>query len=389
MRTYYFYFGALGFILFEIARVYFIMPLPGSQEMQSLDLAYFLHQWKWVFRSLFLAFLMLGFWRTFQKKKWLTALILTIAVFIVYQNNWKMSADKMFLQPGYLNFADSRENMVDLKRIVIGIHHEGKSKAYPIQFLGYHHQVIDQIADKKIMVTYCTVCRTGRIFKPIIHGKEEVFRLVGMDHFNAMFEDRSTKSWWRQATGEAVAGPLKGMKLAEMDYSQMTLEQWLQKYPDSQIMQPDSDFTIKYDSMSNFERGKFYGKLTIRDTHSWQDKSWIIGISLQGISKAYDWNELCRERIIHDSIENIPLVIALSEDQHSFVVYQRKHKHQILKMKGDSLVSEYERYDFFGNSGDSNSNNLRSINASQEYWHSWKYFHPNTLQFYFTEIRER
>jgi hypothetical protein len=55
------------------------------------------------------------------------------------------------------------------------------------------------------MVTYCTVCRTGRVYGPIINGKKETFRLVGMDHFNAMLEDATTKSWWQQATWDARA----------------------------------------------------------------------------------------------------------------------------------------------------------------------------------------
>ena len=38
-----FYIGVLGFGLFEILNVYFIMPMPGSQQMNSIDLAYFLH----------------------------------------------------------------------------------------------------------------------------------------------------------------------------------------------------------------------------------------------------------------------------------------------------------------------------------------------------------
>ena len=36
-----FYAGIAGLILFEIANVYFIMPMPGSQQMDSLAIAYF------------------------------------------------------------------------------------------------------------------------------------------------------------------------------------------------------------------------------------------------------------------------------------------------------------------------------------------------------------
>ncbi|MFX5562960.1 DUF3179 domain-containing (seleno)protein, partial [Acinetobacter baumannii] len=64
--------------------------------------------------------------------------------------------------------------------------------AYPIQFIGYHHQVVDTVGGEPIIATYCTVCRTGRIFSSTVDGVPEKFRLVGMDHFNAMFEDART-----------------------------------------------------------------------------------------------------------------------------------------------------------------------------------------------------
>jgi len=35
-----FYFGLLGLGLFEILNVYFIMPMPGSQQMNSIDVAF-------------------------------------------------------------------------------------------------------------------------------------------------------------------------------------------------------------------------------------------------------------------------------------------------------------------------------------------------------------
>ncbi len=124
--------------------------------------------------------------------------------------NFNMAADHMFYQPGKLILADSATNKIGLEKLVIGVEKNGVAKAYPIQLIGYHHQVRDTLGKDQVMITYCTVCRTGRVFQPFVYGKPEVFRLVGMDHFNAMFEDVTTGSWWRQATGEAVAGPMAG-----------------------------------------------------------------------------------------------------------------------------------------------------------------------------------
>ena len=43
-----FYPGLVGLALFEVLNVYFIMPMPGSQQMDSLDTAYFLHSYHFV-----------------------------------------------------------------------------------------------------------------------------------------------------------------------------------------------------------------------------------------------------------------------------------------------------------------------------------------------------
>lgn len=46
-----------------------------------------------------------------------------------------------------------KDNKVANEKIVIGVVREGEARAYPIQFIGYHHQVLDTLAGKPIMVT--------------------------------------------------------------------------------------------------------------------------------------------------------------------------------------------------------------------------------------------
>jgi hypothetical protein len=42
--------AAVALAVYEVASVWFIMPLPGSQRLRSLDVAYALHEWRWVVR---------------------------------------------------------------------------------------------------------------------------------------------------------------------------------------------------------------------------------------------------------------------------------------------------------------------------------------------------
>jgi hypothetical protein len=375
-----YYFGIIGLLLFEIANVYFIMPMPGSQEMNSIDLAYFLYSWRWIFRLFFILMLLYGFKTAFQKSKIFSLLFLVIAIGIGYATNYVMAADSMFHQTNNLKMSDASKSKVDTSRIVIGITYKGESRAYPIQFLGYHHQVFDTISQHPILVTYCTVCRTGRVFEPIVNGKKETFRLVGMDHFNAMFEDKTTKSWWRQATGEAIAGALKGQSLPELQSNQMSLQKWLALNPKSLIMQVDKNFKTEYDSLSNYESGKRKGNLTRRDTLSWKDKSWVVGITIDNQSKAYDWNDLVKKRIVYDVINNKPIVLVLANDKKSFIVLERNNKEQKFTLKDNLLNDGQNSYTFLGKSTNPLIKDLESIKAYQEYWHSWRTFHPLTLK---------
>jgi hypothetical protein len=203
MKKWLFIFGFLLLFLTELLRVYFIMPFPGSQQMDSIGWAYFIEKYKWLLRVFGLLLVTGPIYRIFSGKKLLlkilaSGLILFFGI-IYYFFNYRFEADKMFYQPGIRNFSGEKENQIDSNKLVIGIVINGEARAYPIQLIGYHHQVRDTVGNTPVMITYCTVCRTGRVYSPVVQGKPETFRLVGMDHFNAMFEDATTNSWWRQA----------------------------------------------------------------------------------------------------------------------------------------------------------------------------------------------
>src|SRR5436190_2112502 len=193
-----FYAATLALVLFEFANVYFIMPLPGSQHVRSIDIAYRLFQMRWMLRGVFGALILgaLPFaWRGSRRAPlWTLATVVALAV-VAYLTNVQMSADRIFLAPKSLVMRPVAQNRVARSALVVGVAFGDQARAYPIRFLGYHHHVRDTVGGREILVSYCTVCRTGRVFDPMIDGKSESFRLVGMDHFNAMFEDRSTRSW--------------------------------------------------------------------------------------------------------------------------------------------------------------------------------------------------
>jgi hypothetical protein len=236
------------------------------------------------------------------------------------------------------------------------------------------------------MVTYCTVCRTGRVYSPVVNGKLETFRLVGMDHFNAMFEDATTKSWWQQATGTAISGPLKGTTLPEIPSQQMSLASWLSAHPTSLIMQPDTTFSKDYADLTDYDNGTIKSGLEKRDSLSWKDKSWVIGIAHNNIAKAYDWNELVTKRLIEDSLPQLPVVLFLEQDSVSFHAWNRTldtatlhfEKVETANVFKDRNTGSTWNNQGFCMEGALKGKQLQPVQAYQEFWHSWKTFHPYT-----------
>lgn len=372
-----FYFGLLGLFLFEIAGVYFIMPMPGSQQMDTLALAYFLFRYRWFLRGIFAAMIAAGIVKTYRTSKWLPSILLVIVGFVTYFINTKMFAEAIFHQPKHLSFATAGATKLPPDAVVIAVSNGGVAQAFPIRYIAYHHQVQTNVGGKNLLITYCDVCRTGCVYQPVVDGKEESFRLVGMDHFNAMLEDKTTKSWWRQATGEAVTGELKGKQLPFFPSQQMSLAEFFTLYPNGLVMQADPDFVKRYDSEGSFEKGKDTDPLTRTDTASWKDKSWVVGIRSGQQSKAYDWNTLAQTRLINDTIGSTPIVLVLLTDAKSFFAFERPGGDEFA-LRNDSLVSASAAYPI---NSLPTGNQLKRLPANQVFWHTWRTFYPRSTRF--------
>jgi hypothetical protein len=364
MRPVLFVTGILLLIVAEFLRVYHIMPFPGSQQdmpgdARQVEIAYWLQNNIWWLRlvgTVLIAgpayhYLRWGGWR----KRLGIMLPIVLCAIVVYAFNFRLMADKMFLVQqekllGSVTLIDSTSN-----ELVLVVEHQGDARAFPLSIIGYHHQVMDTIGNEPVLITYCTVCRTGRAWSPKIYGEADRFRLVGMDHFNAMFEDSRTKSWWRQVNGECIAGPLKGSRLDELFSSQMSLGEFARRHPSGLVLRPDPHFMAKYEQLDGFDDGTIASSLEQRDTMSWQRKSWVLGVVHNGVARAYDWNDLVALRTISDTLGGEAILIRLQADKVSF---------EAIRQRDPEMTMMPER-----------------IPAYQEFWHSWRTFQPSTTRY--------
>ena len=87
-----FYAGIIMISIFEIMNVYFIMPMPGSQELNSIDTAYFLYTHRWYFRIIAGLLIVTGSIKVFKNRHGSVPVIFMVAAdVIIYVFNFKMT----------------------------------------------------------------------------------------------------------------------------------------------------------------------------------------------------------------------------------------------------------------------------------------------------------
>ncbi len=133
--------------------------------------------------------------------------------------------------------------------------------------------------------------------------------------------------------------------------------------------------------MSRYETGKGRSALTLTDTTSWKDKSWVVGVKVGQASKAFDWNRLKKERIINTSVGSRPIAVVLSEDDKSIFAFDRVTQINTFSVNHDTLFLKNSAYNFLGKSVSGSATDLKPVNAYQEFWHSWRTFNPKTERY--------
>jgi hypothetical protein len=386
-----FWIGIILLVVPGLVHAYLLMPFPGSQELNAITVCYYLEKIVNPLRligAIFMVWYLFKFYaKNTKRSKIFKAAVLLLCLCSFYITDYMYKAETMFKETAAAKFANGLTNKVPLNYLVVGVVSNGVAKAYPVIYLGYHHKVQDNVGQQPVLVTYCTMCRTGRVYDPVINGKRQNFRLVGARHYNAIIEDENTKTWWYQATGNAAVGQLKGQHLQELPYEQLTLGAWLQKYPASLIMQPDKLYAPDYADLKNYDRLQYIDKdTTLKNKDTLIRKSWIIGVIVNGRAKAYDWRRMHQTRLLNDEFANNSLLIGIERDSMSYHVWNTTLNGKTLhfELNKDDRLTDKETasvWDWEGlcTAGTQKGQKLTKVQAYQEYWHSWKHFHPGTI----------
>lgn len=170
------------------------------------------------------------------------------------------------LQPLFVSVAEADSLWENKSRFLLV--KEGKvEKAYAVKDLSHHEVVNDQLNGRPIMAAYCILADLAAIYERKYGDEELTFALSGYTYYddkigNGMdgfvFWDRETESLWWPLIGKAVSGPLKDVRLKEMDkkhWREITWREIKRNYPRALILKSGQDYErpVSWPKLKNLE----------------------------------------------------------------------------------------------------------------------------------------
>lgn len=269
------------------------------------------------------------------------------------------------------------------------ISHGGITRAYPLDYVIHHHIVNDRFGDRLVALTYCAMCRSVIPFDVTDVGPLTV---GSFKNANMIVADRRTATFFQQATSRSIVGPLHPHTLTMIPF---------QILPWSDVLRLDpvpATVAVTAQDLRRFElpipglwRRIVAGEATPGLAASRRDRARpartrVIGITDPSVrpSTHYLKGDLLRRGTTHDP--DIGIVAVASGD--TVNCFADGVDGQRLELVQDPPGTLRDRltgttWDLVGThrSGPLEAD-LVPVAASDEYWFSWRFFHPDS------ELRE-
>ena len=232
--------------------------------------------------------------------------------------------------------------------MVLGVEHNGDTRAYPIRIMYWHEIINDAVGTRKIAITYSPLSNSGIVFDRQFCAKILSFGNTGALYENAMvLYDRETKSYWYQISGEALTGELAGKQLTILPSYLTSWKEWRDRHPGTVVLATSTGYVRPYDQDQHEVAVPLSGP-TFPVSHlddRLAPKDMVVGVMLGNEIKAYPIR-LVGERIIEDTLGG-----------------------KRVEIRGDGVSAQA----FFVNDG-------RHIKAPQttSYWFAWSAAYPET-----------
>lgn len=231
------------------------------------------------------------------------------------------------------------------------------------------------------------------MWEAAIDGRQLHFHLAGINNQNFLMRDEETGSWWQQVTGEAILGPLKGKRLTRVPQDEIAFALWKREHANGRVLRPDPAVL----AANHYERADWEQRMqkvpvaTLTRDRRLDARELVVGLAVDGASKAYRMSDLTKQNPIVDTVGSVPVLVAAAEDGRSVRAFRRVVDGRELELFAKAGVTPVvfvdsatgSEWDFSGHAlrGPLAGRQLERIDLLRDYWFDWRTYHPDTLIF--------
>jgi Protein of unknown function (DUF3179) len=231
------------------------------------------------------------------------------------------------------------------------------------------------------------------VWSAVVDGRRLTFRLAGINNQNFIMRDEQTGSWWQQVSGMAIHGPLKGRRLRLVPHDQITFTTWKQEQPKGQVLKLDEQIA-KDDEYAPADWEEEMAdaptpKIGTPEKGGIEARTLMIGITLDGKSKAWPQHSVITSGVWLDELAGIPLMLVTAADGRSVRAFDRRSGGDTLTFvragtdahSGVLLDLEtLSEWNFQGQAtkGELAGRQLARVELLLDYWFDWVRYNPKT-----------
>ena len=266
--------------------------------------------------------------------------------------------------------------------LVIGVVAGGRPRAYGINSLWEEdeHTLNDTLGGEPIAVSMCPLAGVAAAFSRRLGSETlELGSLTTVDQGSLVLYDRTSHSHYRLLTGEGFAGPRAGTRLARVPTLFTTWGRWLALHPDT---------TLRLAPGPAGEHGldaPRLRRLILTGGGPAADRDWVVGVESGSSSVAFLVRSLVPRRIANDTLDGRPIVVFVSEDLATAVVWERRGRGRVLSFTAEhdqirdaETGSTWDPFTGQAVSGPLAGQALTAVPSVSGFWHAWKAQHPET-----------
>ena len=308
--------------------------------------------------------------------------LMGLAVLLTY----RMHQETAFPAVDFPEMSDnpSRLPVADEMMLAV-IEHGGVTKAYPLDYVIHHHIINDGFGDRVVSLTYCAMCRSIIPFDVTDIGP----LFVGsFKNANMVVADRRTKTFFQQETFESMIGPLHPLTLTMIPFQILPWREIRSLETLPQVCRVTAnDFREFQLPLPGVWRKIMASEVTPGLPSRNRDKSFparthVIGV-IDPIARpqvAYIKSELIQQGVVKNEALNA-VFVARGDTVNAFKGSVAGRLID-LATNTDGTLSDIHSGTVWDNRGKYKSGLIKSdlemLAISDEYWFSWKAFHPRS-----------